>query len=66
MDSLDENVEALQREIQELKDRIEKIKDEREKYKDSLYRLSAKFEHYKEMVEKEKEIYSLIQKKEYR
>ncbi|MCK9439787.1 nucleotide exchange factor GrpE [Patescibacteria group bacterium] len=54
VDSLDENVEALQREIQELKDRIEKIKDEREKYKDSLYRLSAKFEHYKEMVEKEK------------
>lgn len=54
VDSLDENVEALQREIQELKDRIEKIKDEREKYKDSLYRLSTKFEHYKEMVEKEK------------
>lgn len=54
VDSLDENVEVLQREIQELKDRIEKIKDEREKYKDSLYRLSAKFEHYKEMVEKEK------------
>ena len=54
VDSLDENIEALQREIQELKDRIEKIKDEREKYKDSLYRLSAKFEHYKEMVEKEK------------
>jgi molecular chaperone GrpE len=54
VDSLDENIESLQREIQELKEKIEKIEDEREKYKNSLYRLSAKFEHYKEMVEKEK------------
>ena len=54
VDLTNEEIETLQREIQELKEKIEKLEEEKEKYKNSLYKLTTKFEHFKEMVEKEK------------
>jgi len=54
IESMKKKLEELEKENQELKGELEKVENERDKFKDYSINLKARFEDYKDLVEKEK------------